>query len=192
MFGLKRMQQLKQMADNPHESEMAHALASIVANYEHDLLRAVEDLHDALDVDDPVEVDATPDERVNHLLDLADAAGDGDLKTFWFEEVADLKNAEEAAEFAGLTGEAWREQVTEWSEMYRERRPEIFEDWGDREIADYHVEGEFGVAIEEFEREVVGWSRRGALKSALAGNIAVGIDGVKRATAAARDGGASA
>jgi len=191
MFGISKLRQLQQMAQNPHDSEMAHALASIVAGYEHDLLTAVEDLHDALDVDNPVQVDADPDERVEHLLDLAEAAGNGDLEGYWFREVADLDNPEDAAEYAGLTGEAWTDQIEAWAAMYREKSDE-FEEWTDREIAAFHIEGEHGVPLDEFEREVVGYSRRTALKGALAGNISVGIDAVRRATEAVRDGGASA
>jgi hypothetical protein len=190
MFGISKMRELQTMAQNPHESEMAQAFASIVANVEHDLLDAVEDLHDALDVDEPLRVDGTRDERVERLLDLAEAAGNGDLEGYWFREVADLEQPDEAAEFAGLTGEAWTEQIEEWAAMYRDLRPEKFEEMDDREIAAWHVDGEHGVPLEEFEREVVGYSRKRALKGALAGNLTAGIQGVRRATEAARNRGA--
>jgi hypothetical protein len=186
MFGISKMRELQQMAQNPHESEMAHAFASIVANLEHDLLDAVEDLHDALDVDDPVRVEGSRDERVERLLDLAEAAGNGDLEGYWFSEVADLDNPEEAVDFVGLTGEEWTGQIEAWGEMYREKAPEQFEGWTDREIAAWHVDGEHGVPLGEFEREVVGYSRRSALKGALAGNFSVGIQGVHRAAEAVK------
>jgi hypothetical protein len=186
MFGVSKIRQLQQMAQNPRESEMARSFASILARYEHDLLDSVANLHRALELDEPLTVDQTPDERVEKLLDVAEAAAGGDFETFWFGEVAGFENPEEVADFVGFSEEEWRDQIDTWADRYRSKAPEEFEEDSDREIAAWHVEGEFGVPLEEFEREVVGYSRRDALKSALGGNIAAGIAGVQRATRAAR------
>lgn len=185
------MRQLQQMAQDPKNSEMARSYASILARYEHDLLDSVANLHRALELDDPLTVDQTPEERVEKLLDVAEAAAGGDFETFWFGEVAGFENPGEVADFAGFGEEEWQDQIDTWEARYRRKAPEEFADQSAREIAAWHVEGEFGVPLAEFEREVVGYRRRDALKSALGGNIAAGIAGVQRATRAARsrDGG---
>lgn len=189
MFGITKMRQLQQMAQDPKNSEMARSFASILARYEHDLLGSVADLHRALGLEDPLTVDQTPDERVEKLLDVAEAAAGGDFETFWFGEVAGFENPDEVADFAGFGEAEWEDQIETWADRYRSKAPEEFAEDSDREIAAWHVEGEFGVPLAEFEREIVGYSRRDALKSALGGNIAAGIAGVQRATRAARSGG---
>ena len=188
MFGVSKIRQLQQMAQNPRESEMAQSFASILARYEHDLLDSVAALHRALEVDDPLTVDQTPEERVEKLLDVAEAAAGGDFERFWFGEVAGFENPDKVADFTGFGDEEWRDQIETWADRYRSKAPEEFAEDSDREIAAWHVEGEFCVPLAEFEREVVGYSRRDALKSALGGNIAAGIAGVQRATRAARSG----
>jgi len=191
MFGISKMRQLQQMAQDPKNSEMARSFASILARYEHDLLDSVANLHRALELDDPLTVDQTPEERVEKLLDIAEAAAGGGFERFWFGEVAGFENPDEVADFAGFGEAEWEDQIETWADRYRSKAPEEFAEDSDREIAAWHVEGEFGVPLVEFEREVVGYSRRDALKSALGGNIAAGIAGVQRATRAARtrDGG---
>lgn len=188
MLGMGRLRKLQQMAQNPKESEMARSFASIVAQYEHDLLDAVESLHDAQGIEEGVTVDQTPEQRVEVLLDLADAASSGDFETYWFGEVAGFDNPEDVAAFAGLTSEEWDDQIQTWADRYRQKAPEEFREKSDREIAAWHVEGEFGVPLEEFEREVVEYARRDALKAAVAGNISTGIRGVRVAADHARQG----
>lgn len=186
MFGLNRMRQFKAMAQNPKDSDLARALAQVVAGVEHDLLDAVADLHDAQGLDDPVTVEGTAEERVDALLDLADAASDGDFQRYWFEEAADYDDYEAVEEFVGIGVDAWQAQIAEWAEMYREKAPAVADGRSDRDLAEYHVEGEFGVPLAEFEREVVEFSKRRALKQALAGNLLAGVEGVKRSADHAR------
>lgn len=180
------MRQMKAMAQNPKESELATALARILAGTEHDLLAAVADLHDAQGLDDPLTIDGSAEQRVDALLGLADAASDGEFRRFWFEELADYNDLDAIEEWVGIGAEAWDEQVTEWAEMYREKAPDVAEGQSDSDLAEFHVEGEFGVPLAEFEREVVEFSKRDALKQALAGNFLAGIEGVKRSAEHAR------
>jgi len=190
MFGISKMRQMQQVAQNPKDSDLAKAGAKLVAGIEHDLLDAVADLHGALDVDDPLTVDTSPEERVDRLLELADAASDGELERYWFEEAGQFEDVDAIEEWIGVGSDTWGEQVEKWAEMYRESVPDLVAEWSDREIAQYHVAGEFGGAsLEEFEREVVGYSRRKALKGALAGNVLAGVQGVRRATEHARSDG---
>jgi hypothetical protein len=186
MFGMGKLRELQQMAQNPRDSEMARSFASIIANLEHDLLDAVEDLHNALDVSEPLEVDQSVEDRVDSLLDVAEAAAGGDFETYWFGEVAGFENVDTVTSYAGLSQEAWEDQRQQWVNHYRQKAPKEFEDKRDREVVAWHVKGEFGVPLAEFEREVIGYSRREALQTALAGNIVTGIDGVRRAARAAR------
>jgi len=188
MFGVSKIRQLQQMAQDPKNSEMARSFASIIAHLEHDLLDAVEDLHDAQGIEDGVEVNQTVEERVDALLEVAEAAAGGDFETYWFGEVADFENAEDVASFAGLSEEDWHDQMDEWVAHYRDKAPEEFVDQGDREVVAWHVEETYGVPLAEFEREVVNYTRQMALRSALAGNIGAGIEGVRMAARHARSG----
>jgi len=186
MFGITKMRQMQTVVQNPRESDLARAGAKLVAGIEHDLLDAVADLHQALDVDDPVTVDTEPEGRVERLLDLAEAASDGELERYWFEEAGPYDDLAAVEEFVGLGDDAWEAQAEEWAEMYREKAPDVADGRSDRDLADYHVKGEFGVSLDEFEREVIGYSRRKALKDALVGNVLAGVQGIRRATDHAR------
>lgn len=186
MFGMDKIRQLQQMAQDPQNSEVAQSVASILAHYEHDLLGAVEDLHRALGMEDPLTVDQTPEDRVEKLLKLAEVAAGGEFETYWFGDVAGFENPETVASFAGLSEDEWADQMDNWAADYRQKAPEEFADQSDREVVAWHVEETYGVPLAEWEREVVGYSRRGALRAALGGNIAAGIDGVRRATQHAR------
>lgn len=186
-FGLdiNGLRQLKQVAQNPSQSEKVQAVATIQANLEHDLLDAVADLHDALGVEDPIEVTQDRADRREALLEVAEHASD-DFESYWFGEVAGYDNPEDAVALAGLSDEEWESQIATWADRYRSQTDAFATD-SDRGIAREHVRRTFGVPLEEFEREVVDYRRRDALKAVLAGNLTAGIQGVRQAADAARD-----
>lgn len=186
MFGnIGQLRDLRKIAQNPSDSELVQTVATLTANIEHDLLDAVDDLHGAVDVDDPIEITQGRDDRRESLLDVAEHASSGDFEVYWFGEVAGFDNPEEVVPFSKQDEEAWHRQIDEWAAQYRAGTDQ-FADVGDREIVRQHVEETFGVSLQEWEREVIGYRRRDALKSVLAGNLLAGIQGVRTAADAAR------
>lgn len=184
MFDVNRIKQLRTVAKNPAESDYVQALVTILVELEHRQLEAVEDLHDALDVD-TLDVDSTREKRKDTLLEVADAAASGEFSDFWFEEVIaeHVTDAEEARPYAGLSDEEWSEQIETWADSYRSRAPDEFAGDSDREIARQHVSRKFGVSLNEFEREVVDYEMRDALQTLLAGNFTAVEQGIETATA---------
>ena len=187
MFSPSKLNDLRQVAQNPAESEYVQALVTILVEIEHNQLESVEALHDAQGIDG-VSVASTREERRDSLLSLANAVASGDLKQFWFEEVVSehVEDHETAMQYAGMDADAWTDQTQAWAEMYRSKAPDRFGDQTDREIAEQHVQSAFGVSLDAFEREVVEYSRKEMLKMALASNLQTVDTGIQAATAHAR------
>lgn len=185
---IRKAKQLRQVAQEPGESELVQALTHIIATIEHRQLEAVEDLHDELDVD-ALEVHGDQEDREDQLLELVGAVADGRFQEWWFEEIGDgnLKNPDQARSYAGLDDEAWEKQIEAWGEVWREQVGDEMANYSDRDFAEVHVERKFGCSIEEFEREVVGWDRQTAMRKILAGNFEAVEDGIRTAEAAVRD-----
>lgn len=182
MFDPSRLNTLRTVAQNPSDSDLVQALATIFTELEHRQLEAVEALHDAQGIEDPIAVTSTREERRDALLTLAETVANGEFEPYWFGEISGLANPEDAAALAGLSPDAWDHQITEWADRYRAKAPSEFADDSDREIARQHVERTFDVSLAEFEREVVDYSRRDALKTALASNFLAVETGIERAT----------
>lgn len=178
---------MKQLASNITESEEIKALVAIIAEIEHRQLAAVEELHEALDVDG-LQVTKDRDQRREQLLDVVDAAAPGgSLLDLWFEQVAPehIDAPEDAKSYAGLSSEEWQQQQTNWAAAYRDR---IEGDHTDEELAEQHVQRKFGVSLDEFEREVIGYSDADALRTLLGGNFEAVEQGIAQATEAAKAG----
>ncbi|WP_459194706.1 hypothetical protein [Halosimplex sp. J119] len=189
--GMERFQQLRQVAQDPTESELIQALVHILVTLEYRQLRAVEELHDALDIDG-VDIQGAQEEREDQLLDLVDAIASREFKDWWFTEVAGdrLDDVDDAMGYAGLgvDSEDWEEQKQTWASVWRDRAGDEFEDKTDEDLARLHVERKFGVSLREFEREVVGWTRKEAMRTILAGNFEAVEDGIQAATATVEGG----
>lgn len=181
---MKRIQRLRQVAQDPTNSEMVQALVTILVELEDRQLNAVDDLHQALDIDG-LDRQKGPDERRDQLLDFIDAIASGDFERWWFEDVVGqhLDNPEDARSYAGLSDEEWQSQIERWADAYRSKAPEEFADDPDRVVAAQHVGRKFGVGIDEFEREVVQFSRQEAMQTLLAGNFQAVESGIQAATA---------
>ncbi len=184
MFNMQRFSELRTIAQDPTESEYVQALVTILSTLEHRQLKAVEGLHDALDIEG-IEVQADQEDRRDQLLELVDAVASGEFETFWFENVVGehIENAEDARAYAGLDEDEWSNQIETWAKTYRSKASEEFEDKTDREVAAFHVVRKFGVSLPEFEREVVNYERREALRTVLAGNFEAVENGIQAATA---------
>ena len=175
------MKQLATIANNPSKSQRVQAIVKIIAGLEHRQLSAVEELHDALEIEG-LSVGKSREEREEQLLGLVDAFADGDLVGFWFEDVAGehLENADRAKAYAGMSDEEWQTQIENWAANYR--REGVSEDLSDREIATEHVYRTFGVSLDVFEREVIGFTPGDALETLLAANFQAVEQGINAAT----------
>ncbi|WP_436929065.1 hypothetical protein [Halosimplex halobium] len=187
--GMERFQQLRQVAQDPTESELVQALVEILVALEFRQLRAVKGLHDSLDIDG-VQINADEEEREQQLLDLVDAIASREFKRWWFTDVVGgkLDNADDAMAYAGLDEGKWEEQKQTWADTWRERGGESFSEHTDEDLARLHVERKFGVSLREFEREVIEWSRKDAMRTILAGNFEAVEDGINAATATVEGG----
>jgi len=184
---IDQIQKIRQAAQDPRESELVRALTTILSTLEYRQLRAVEGLHEALDVDG-VDVQGDREQREQQLLDMVDAIASGAFQQWWFEDVAagHLSNPDDARAYAGLDDEEWQDQIARWADTYRSKAADQFEGKTDREVAAQHVYRKFDVSIREFEREVVQWNRKEAMRTILAGNFEAVDQGIRAATSAAQ------
>jgi len=183
----QKMKQVAEMARNPGESEQVRALVSIIATLEHRQIEQVEQLHEAVGIDG-IERTKSQEDREDQLIELIEALASGDLKSWWFEQVAadQLENPEDAKAYADLDADEWEEQKERWADGYRSKTS-MAEDYSDEDLARLHVENTFGVSLDEFEREVVEWSGGEALESVLASNFKSVEKGIETATAELTD-----
>lgn len=184
---MQRVRELQTVVQDPTQSEYVQALVTIVTTLEHRQLEAVEGLHDALDIDG-VDISGTREQREEQLLSLVDAIASGEFETWWFEEVIaeHMENAEDARAYVGLSEEEWAEQRERWADTWRDRGGEEFTEHSDLDLARLHVERKFNVSLREFQREVVEFDRKSAMKTVLAGNFEAVEKGIKAAEAEVR------
>lgn len=190
---IEKARQLRQVVQDPTESELVGAITEIISVIEHRQLSAVEDLHETLGTDG-VEVESDQEERKQQLLDLVGALSNGEFTKWWFEEVGaeHLRNPEDAVAYAGLSEEEWQNQISRWAEQYRQADVEGVDKCTDREVASLHVGSQFGCSLPEFEREVVGYDRQEAMRTVLAGNFEAVESGIRAADAALKEAKATA
>ncbi|MFC7226304.1 hypothetical protein N0B31_02730 [Salinirubellus salinus] len=154
-LGLDRLQELRQIAQNPRQSEHLREAAGVIAHIEAEQRRTARELHDVLDV--PGEAPALIDEdaRVDQLCDLLSARVSGNLQSYWLEHhvpdhVSEADDAE-TVRYVGMDAAEWNATCREWAENYREQGV----DGGTTEIADAHIRRTWDVPLEEFEELVV-------------------------------------
>lgn len=192
MKGLRQMaggNPKKALARKFFESQQAEALLSIVAHQERRIVQGVRDLQGALDVDDvaPIEEIPSADDRVEQIRGLALAMVDEDLPAWWVANIADIENAEEAAQYAALDAAGWETTKETWAANYREQGVE----GTDHELATAHVRARFDAAdLATFEEIVVDWDddrRRAVLEDVLAGGFALAEDRLEAMTEAVQE-----
>lgn len=65
----------------------------------------------------------------------------GDIPEYWVRTYAPVSNAEEAAQYAGLDEDEWREVQAGWAELYRDRGI----DGETGELVSQHIQTRYGV-----------------------------------------------
>lgn len=165
---------------DPGDSDAVRAVATVFAGIERDLHGAVAEHYEALGIDPPPETPPIED-RVEQLDSLVSHHVSGDLWAYFRTEQAPegLENAEAARSFAGQNDDEWAASI----ERLAAAAPEELEGTT-RERADAVVRDRFGLDLETFESQVVGWSPERTLKRALRGQVDADIERIRLATRA--------
>lgn len=167
MGKMKKLQQAQKMLKNPRESARIRAIAGIITGLERDQRAAVQDLAEAVD---GAEVPADlPDgeTRLHRLCDAIPALlSGGPFAVYLQQDAPDEFDPEAAAEYVGMDPDEFAEQVETWADAYRQR---VDGDHADRELADAHTRNTFGMDLERFEEEVVGFDPADYLRRFIAG-----------------------
>ena len=179
MFGGMQEAALKQMM----QKEIT-AYASTLAAMERDQREAMRTLVEATDADlGALGLDEPPadEERVSQLVDAIVAQQTGDLWGLYVDHVApdELENANRAKEFADYDAAKWADQIETWAEKYRDKAGEAVADQTDRDLADVHTRETFGLALDEFEAEVVERDPARLLQSLVAGPIETHTEAIR-------------
>jgi hypothetical protein len=144
-------------------------LANIIAHQETKLLAEVVKLQEVVGVQ---VIEAVPEreERQEKLVSLAEAMISGDPEGYYVDELLSetIDNAERAKQYLDMDEDAWASQIETWADQYRDQADG---DPSDRTLAHYHVEGVWGIGLDEFEARVVDWSAGEMLKQQIAGNF---------------------
>lgn len=130
-------------------------LLKIRSAEEEKMIQAVNDLYDAVGIDDRHEV-PDEEERAEQLKEGIFALVNDDLEQFYAKEFAkrhlDVR-PEQVEKYVDMETEEWDRQCARWAEAYRRRDIEGTDD----ELANQHVKSKFGVPRAVFEAEVVFW-----------------------------------
>jgi hypothetical protein len=179
---MKKLQQAQKMLNNPRESPRIRAVAGIIASLERDQRTAIQDLAEAVDGADVPEDLPDEEARLHQLCDAIPVllSGGGPFALWVEHEAPEEFDQETAARYVGIDSETWTEQVELWAAAYRERI-----DAGahsDRALANVHTCNRFGMELDRFETEVVGFDAREYLRSFVAGPLEENTAAIKAIT----------
>jgi len=156
----------------PSELPPVRAAATVAATKEHEQAEALNYALRQAGWDRRLNHDA--DYRESVLLGAVDAVTDQRLAPWYFAHIAGLEDPEQATEYAGLDGEAWRDQLREWYRAAFERGlvetpPEEAAPTEIGQAAARTVESRFGVSLAEFVAHVVTFDRAEVMEQVMAG-----------------------
>lgn len=164
------------------ESGAMDAIAGIIASLELEILQEVDALHADFDLDYYGDL-PDEDERKEQLKDLALHQMSDNLDGYYVKEVLDrhLQNPEKAKAYLNMDDEEWDDQIQQWASGYKRQAEQKGQDLdlSDRELAELHVENQFGVSIQKFEELVVEWTPGKVMEIVFAGNFSAVVDGVR-------------
>lgn len=165
---------------NPAENEAVRAVAAAFAGMERDFRAAIQAHYAALGIDPPP--DRPPaEERIDQLCLLVSHHFRGDLWGYFCAEQAPdaLERPDDARAFAGQSDAEWEASMQQLAAA----APDDI-DGSSRERAAAVIADRFGVGLDTFEREIVGWTPERTLRRALRGPMDTDIERLRRATAA--------
>jgi hypothetical protein len=177
------------VAQQVAESEAVTAIAGMVAQLEHEHLRAACDLADAVGNDHPDAL-PSPEARQDSLRRLIVAVATGEFGEFWVEELASGEfEAAPPAEWVGMgtDSDEWADEVARLADWVRSQHDDV--DATERELAALACRHKFGVGLDAVESQVVGLTQSAEVQRLLRGNFDAARGLVDEATAEIEDDG---
>jgi hypothetical protein len=177
------------VAEQVANSEAVTAIAGMVAQLEHEHLRAACDLADAVGQDHPDELPA-PEARQDSLRRLIVAVATGEFGDFWVDELESGEfEAAPPAEWVGMgtDSDEWADEVERLAEWVRQQHEDV--DATERELAALACRHKFGVGLEAVESQVVGLNTSTEVQRLLRGNFDAARGIIESATAEIEDDG---
>lgn len=174
----------------PSETTIGRRLANILTSTEFELFRAVDRLVEAADdVDGEPLADGSMRARRDEILEVADAVAEQCFEAWWWEHYGAefVDNPEDARDLCGMDVDEWQQQIQTWAELYRERAPDRVDGMTDAEIAQLHVERQFGIDLEEFAAEVVEWTAHEHVDAICRQNLRAATDRIHHVAAVLED-----
>jgi len=159
MLGRQKIQQMRQLMNNPEQAAPIQRIASIIAEMERSQAAAVNDLADALDANhvglDPVDTDDR-EEEVLALIGVMTPGGDDTLADWYAgHRLGDLEG-ENLTDYVEMDPDDWHKQMAD-----RDRD----------EVAEL-VRESFGAdSLEDWEERVIRVTRRDIVKDGLVGRL---------------------
>jgi hypothetical protein len=183
---MDQMKRMRKVMANPSESEQLRALAGSVAELERNQRAAMREHLEALGHEDAVEaLPELPDheERVSQFCEAVACRVQSSRSPWdvWAEHYApDALDTDAARAYAGLNADEWEDDRARWVEQYREKG--VPDEYDDEELVELYVSNTFGVPLQTFEKEVIGWDEATVYRRVLVGELEAHTDALEAAT----------
>jgi len=174
MLGRQKLQQMRELMNNPEQAAPIQRIASIIAELERSQTESVNDLADALDADhvglDPVDTDAREAEMLA-LIGVMTPGGDGSLAGWYADHRLDDLEGAALTDYVAMDPDDWDAQM---ADRDRDEMAELVrETFGDD-------------SLDDFEERVISVTRRDIVKDGLVGRLVAVEDEISAAAEAAR------
>lgn len=182
MLNRKKLKKMREVAQNPGESEQVRLWLSVLTQHERQFREVARRQCELAGVDAELRDLPSEEERVDRLGELMGSILHQNTEEvyldYWGPEFAD--DAPDATEFLGMADDDWQQRIESWADDIRGRLG--IEGEKDRHLAAIFVEDQFGVDFEEFEREVVQKEQSDAMREAVSGPMDEAEAAMRRAT----------
>lgn len=171
---------------DPAQNEQIRSLAGVFATIEMEQRERLQEHAEAVGAD-PEAVglgeDIDKEERIDAICAALAARMSGDPWQLWLDHVAPagFENGERAKRYAGDVGK-YEASKAAWVEEYRANDAVPTDGVSDDEIAEQHVSDVFGVDLDTFEEEVVGWSAAETFETVVVGGLVDNTDAIPQLT----------
>lgn len=187
MLDREKLQKMREVAQNPGESEQVRLWLSVLTQHERRFREVARRQCELAGVDADLRELPDEEERIDRLGELMGSILHQNTQElylkYWGPELAD--DAPDATEFLAMDDDEWQQRVESWAQDIRDRTG--IEGEEDRHLAAIFVEDRWGVDFEEFEREIVQKGEDEAMREAVSGPMDEAEDAMRRATDAIED-----
>lgn len=191
-----KQQLMDKLAESLEDNPDVKAVTGAFAELEREQREAIREHLEALGIEDD-RLPELPDheERTGQMMDalavrLQSHRGPWDLYADNF--APEALETDLAEQYAGLEADEWADVREGWVAAYRDRG--VADTFTDEELVEHYVRDTFGVDLETFEAEVVGFDAGEAFETCIAGPFQTNTMALEEATEIVADlpGGASA